>query len=609
MPITVLSPAFLKRTRQEHNIRSLRHHAPDGYTLDKDMAELEQIVTVYPYHEPSVDSSAGSHNYVAFKNVKDDSMKGLGGGIHKQIREAGPDDDETAFTDSAVNAAESLLNSSYTVEFKVDGYADGTNEKPVQELTVTDNRIGLEYSESVNSGTETYKDMAVTDKDYTINSLTVNPSANTKAAGQKVGAEIYIQSSMAEKSAGAWTHLTTLSDISTVQTVNFGGQKVVGVKVVYTNTLEYFTSDGLILSITFANRGEWSTDTDHEVRRINNIADITWKDTYLDAAGQEKVRARNNNSNKVEAYIPSFTLKIPEIEIDTKITDSKTTFYSGDEINFRVTATNMSAPGENRILRQPVLSLKLPAHTALDASKYQSSQGFLVRKVSADGSSVIIPQSLYSMTATEVPAALKDQGNDSYNEDANYTTTQYAFAFAENSLTTLAEGESIRIEFRGYISYERKGGFDLVIPAYLSSNAKIPRSSENPKGLSFVPYSQQLRENPVTDGLVADDLSYVNDTDSRVVVDTTAVKLLKSIGVKGNNGQIQWLDRGAVATVHPAGEIYYKLTLYNYSDTYIETAKFVDVFPGLNDTYITSMSEGRGTDIPFWPGLREHDPA
>ncbi len=596
---------FLKAEKAGTTYKIVETHAPEGYTLDGEMVELEQIVTVYPYHEPSLESGADSHNYVTFKNEKDDSMAGLSGGIHKQIREAGDGDNETTFSDDPVTADASLLSSAYTLEFKVDGYADGKNEKPVKELTVTDNRIGLEYIESVNSGSEVYKDLTVTDRDYTINSLTVNPSANTENTAEKPGAEIYIQSSMAEKAAGTWTHLKTFSDVSETQNISFDGRKVVGVKVVYTNTLEKFSSDGLVLNITFANRGEWSTETDHEVRRINNTADITWKDTYLDAAGQEKTRERNNNSNTVLANIPSFTMKIPEIAINTEITDSKTTFYSGDEINFRVLARNMSLAGEDRILRQPVLSLKLPAQTALDESKYQSSQGFLVRKVAADGSSVIIPQSLYTVTATEVPAALKDQGGDSYGEDANYTTTQYAFAFADNDLTTLAEGESIQIEFRGYISYESKGGFDLVIPAYLSSSAKIPKSSENPKGLSFVPYNQTLYENPVTDALVGDDLSYVNDTDSRVVTDTTAVKLLKSIGVKGDDGQIHWLSRGAVATVHPAGEIYYKLTLYNYSDAYIETAKFVDVFPGPDDTYITSMSEGRGTDIPFGPGYEK----
>lgn len=595
---------FLKAAPGGTKYKIVETHAPDGYTLDGEFVELEQIVTVYPYHTPSLESVAGSHNCFVFANKKDDSLVGLKGGIHKQIREAGSGDDETTFTDSTVTASESLLTQSYTVEFKVDGYADGTNEKLVKDLVVTDNRIGLEYGVSETNGIITYKDMTVTDKDYTINSLTVNTSVNTKAMDQKVGADIYVQHTMAEKASGTWTHLTTFQDLGTPQTVSFDSQKVVGVKVVYTNTLEYFRSEGIILNVTFANRGEWSTEGDHEVRRINNTADITWKDTYLDGAGQEQVRERNNNSNKVEALIPSFTLEIPEIEIDTKITDSKMTFYSGDEINFSVMATNKSTPeaDRSRILRQPVLSFKLPAQTALDESKYQSTMGFLVRKVSPDGSSVIIPQSMYTMTMTEVPAALADQGNGSYTEDPAQTTTQYAFAFAENELTQLAEGESIKIEFRGYISYEPKGGFDLVIPAYLSSSAKIPRSSENPKGLSFVPYSQQLRENPVADQLVSDDLSYVNDADSRVVTNTTAVKLLKSIGVKGDDGQIHWLSRGAVATVHPAGEIYYKLTLYNYTATYIENARFVDVFPGENDTYITSMSEGRGTNIPFGPG-------
>ena len=54
-----------------------------------------------------------------------------------------------------------LLNSEYHVEFKLDGYADGTNEKPVKDLTVTDNSIGLQYIEKINDGAEAYRDLTL----------------------------------------------------------------------------------------------------------------------------------------------------------------------------------------------------------------------------------------------------------------------------------------------------------------------------------------------------------------------------------------------------------------------------------------------------------------
>ena len=244
--------------------------------------------------------------------------------------------------------------------------------------------------------------------------------------------------------------------------------------------------------MTFANRGEWSTENDPEVRRVNNTASITWKDTYLDAAGQEQTREYSLNSNQVIADIPSFVNKIPEIQVKTEITDNKQTFYSGDEINFRVTAENMSDDDPEKVLRQAVLSFKLPAQTTLDETQWE--KGFLVKKISADGASVVIPSRMYNLTATETTAAERYYGGDSYEESGQYPTTQYAFEFADSDLTRLAPGERIEIEFTGYITYEQKPGFNLVIPAYLSSTAKIPKSAENPKGLSFTPYSQVLYE-------------------------------------------------------------------------------------------------------------------
>ena len=94
------------------------------------------------------------------------------------------------------------------------------------------------------------------------------------------------------------------------------------------------------------------------------------------------------------ADIPSFVNKIPEIQVKTEITDNKQTFYSGDEINFRVTAENMSDDDPEKVLRQAVLSFKLPAQTTLDETQWE--KGFLVKKISADGASVVIPSRMYN---------------------------------------------------------------------------------------------------------------------------------------------------------------------------------------------------------------------
>lgn len=595
--------AFLPAAKEGTRYKIVEVKAPDGYTLDNDFFPLEQEVTVYPKHDPAnVWLGDDENNCFVFKNRTQSSIAGLDAQIHKQIREAGDGDDETAFTDALVTASDSLLNSSYTLEFKLDGYGAGTNEKPIEELTVTDNNITLYYLNQVNSGTSSYEPLTVKDGDYTINSVTVKASVNGDT-NEKVTASVYAQYTMEQKASGTWHLVQVLEDVSTDQTLLFN-QAVIGVKVVYGNTLEGFSSDGLILNVTFANRGTWSTADDPEVRQITNNAQVSWKDVYLDENGQiQRTDIYDLNSNTVTAQIPSYESKIPTAMITTEITDSKTTFYSGDEINFRITAENLSDDDDEKILRQPVISFKLPAQTTLDETSW--NEGFLVTKISADGTRIVIRPELYTLTETETMAAESYLGGNNFKESDTLTTTQYAFAFKESEDTQLKPGDRLVIQFSGFISYERKTGFDLVIPGYLSSTAKIPVSAENPKGMSFVPYGQEFYDNEVADSLVEDDLSYTHDTDTRYVNDTNQIQLLKEIGTMEADGTIHWYGRGEVAGVHPSDEIYYRLTLYNYSDQYVNTAKLVDIFPCANDTYVLTSSEVRGTDIPFGEGYED----
>ncbi len=169
---------FLSADDEGTEYKIVETQAPNGYTLDDSLSELEQVVTVYPYHTPDAEAGEDSVNCFVFANVETDSITGLGGTIQKQIREAGDGDDETEFTDETVTASESLLVSGYTVEFKLDGYGDGNNEKPVRNLTVTDNDITLQWLEQVNDGSTEYRNLDTKDGDYIINSVTVKASAN-----------------------------------------------------------------------------------------------------------------------------------------------------------------------------------------------------------------------------------------------------------------------------------------------------------------------------------------------------------------------------------------------------------------------------------------------
>ena len=573
--------------------------APDGYTLDSELSEIERIVTVYPVHSPSMNPEESKGNCFVFENRLDSSVAGLDGKIDKKIREAGAGDDETSFTKDTVTASESLLLSDYTVEFELTGYGTGKNEKPVKNLTVTDNNIVLQYIENQNSGSQTYTDLTPTEKDYTINSVTVRQSQNNDTH-EPVGAQIYVQKTLSQKENGTWVLEKTLDNISGGDIQVSFNETVLGVKVVYTNTLAGFTSDGLVLNVTFKNRGEWSTQNDHEVRRIINKADISWDDTYRDASGNEQTRTTELNSNEVMADVPTFENKLPEVQITTEITDSKQTFYSTDEINFRVTGQNMSADGSGKIFRQPVISFKLPALTYLDETAYPDSAGFVVTKILADGQTVVISPDRYEISQETTLAALSDQGGDSYDEDSEFETTQYIFEFKDD----LEPQEKIVIEFKGVIGNTvTQKAISLVIPGYLSSTAKIPVSAENPLGLSFLPYNEApLYDNAVTDDAVDLDLSYVNDSDLRSLGMEERIQLEKYIGVKDEDGNINWMSPGQVAKVNPADEIYYLLRVYNLKTVPVETAKIVDIFPCENDTYVLFSNVSRGTDIPLGEG-------
>lgn len=585
--------------------------APSGYTKDESLAPLEKIVTVYPLHNPAAGQNSDK-NVVTFENILISGAAGMNGKIDKAVQEVGVDADEVGFADGSsprttAHAAQSLLKSDYEVQFKLYGYAGGSNEIGADSFTVTDNDITLWSGEAPNLEPVALSEEAGASRDYRITSLEVLPSANGDRT-QTVGANVYIQRTLADKASDSWYLYQEIPDAGTAQTVNFTGS-VIGVRVEYQNVQKQFQSEGLILQATFLDRSGWSTETDHEIREIVNVANVEWTDRRLDENGNLAAQKANANSSQVKLYIPKYSSHVPQVSITNEIESQKATYYSGDSVNYKITVENHQVDNQSETFYRPVVSFRMPACTTVNTGRY--ANGFQITKVDQYGNETVIPSSYYTLKVTEVDAPLINHGNDQYEESDKLKSRQYVFEFSD--AVSLEPGEQLLVKFDGMISYDSKrqnGVTTLVCPAYLSSTAKVPKSAENPLGLSFTSHEeqQQLHDNEVTDGLLSDDLLYLNAANEAAVTDSTTVMLVKYIGVKGEDGQVKYLDMGETAQVNPGENLYYKLTLYNNSSENISTARIVDILPFYGDSYVMingSSFTPRGTTLPMGGGYED----
>lgn len=579
--------------------------APNGYTLDETLSTLEQIVTVYPVRTPA---AADTNNVITFTNKKIDEIPGLLNKINKGVKEMGAADDETTDYTASVTASASLLEEDYHVQFKLDGYADGQNDVGAETFAITDNDLTLHYIDT--SGSE--KDVPLSEengvcRDYTMTGVTILPAKNNKDASKKVGAVVYIQTSLADKASDNWTEHTKIDDVTSAATVSFAGS-VVGVKVEYVNVDAAFTCDGLLVDVTFLNRGGWSTENDHEVRKITNTAHLDWEEKRLDEQGGLNGNKISVDSNPVEMLLPTYTAKLPQASITNEILNGDGNFHSGDTVQYKITVTNHDVEDQEENLRSPVVSFRMPAMTTVDMSKF--TNGFQITKVTVDGTHEVLNANDYIMSTETTDAPLSYTGEDKYTDSETLDTTQYVFRFEG---LELKEGEQLVIEFNGIISFDSKdanGVTTLVCPAYLGSTAKVPVSAENPLGTSFTSYDnrQDFFENTVANGEVGETLEYLNAVNQAPVTDSTVLRMVKYIGVENADGDVEYLNMGERAHVDPGENIYYKITVYNNSGDTIASANVIDVLPFNGDTYVAANGGAytdRGTNIPQGPGYED----
>ena len=554
--------------------------APDGYTLDGTFTELTQDVVVYPIHSPQYQVQGVSQNVVTFVNKTVGSIGSFNPDIQKEIS-----DDNEAYTTDTVSAEESLLMEPYTVNFKVSGLADGTNDLPADSFMVTDDNITLYNRNSSTDGTSTpYVAKAAEEGDYTIDQVVVAPASNGDA-GQLVTAEVRYRTFGSEDWQTAASGLT----LDQARTVDLTGKNAVGIRIVYGNVGKGFTAEeGFTMQVTFAKREGSLIGSDiPEVRRITNQAVLDWSYTYLASDGTQVPVSGSQESNTVEALIPTANRLLPQVQLTNTVINSGSgnVFYTGEELDFQVKAVNVqNQEGNAPDFRQPVIAVDLPGYTTLDADT-----GFMVyqtRRINGEVQHVALTEGQdYTVEAVEVPAVESIQkGQLIYSETE--TTTRYIFRFSEDIVlapdTVDGANSSLTIGYSASIDYDKPSGqINLYSPAYLSSLYQLPASLENPLGLSFEGYQVSTQENEELDDALGTDLEYLNQPVGVTVLNSQRTELVKTVSAQKDTGYTT-----SQVNVYPNENVYYNLTLYNNSTSSLTSARFVDILPFNGDTNV-----------------------
>ncbi len=599
---TVLS-GLLPAGENGTSYRVVEVKAPDGYSLDSVFHPTEQVITVYPIHNPVYTEGGENQNVVTFRNKRQVDIGQFAPDIRKEIGDGDED-----YTDGAVQAEESLLLAPYTVKFKVSGLADGSNELPADSFTVTDEDIKLYTLDHSAADSGTYVEKAADDRDYTINEVTVYPAHNGDPE-EAVTAEVQYKTSL---SSDQWITKASGLELDAARVVSLEGDGAAAVRIVYGNVLAGFTAEeGFEMEVTFAKReGDMIGSGIPEIRRITNTATVDWSYTYKDETGNGKVQSGSDESNEVEALIPPSNQVLPQVLLTNQITNLSEggVFYTGQTIDFQVNVVNVqNTAGNAPEFKAPIVAIDLPAYTELD-----SERGFIIYQTKVVNGVVqrveLVEGRDFTVTEAETDAVIGMEGGSYVTGEAK--TTRYIFEFSEDiSLepdTIAGENSKLTIAYGATLGYEKPTNLqNLYSPAYLSSGYLLPESYENPLGLSFKGYQSSTQDNDEIDDSIGMDLEYLNQPVGFTVLNETQIQLLKTVSDEPDSG-----FGTAQVDVYPNENVYYKLTLYNNSDTGVTTARFIDILPFNGDTYVFRSGDGSGitnrnTTIPTGQGYEE----
>ena len=564
--------------------------APDGYTLDERFYETEQLVTVLPIQEESKLEGMTDTNYAVFTNKKTDDIMIFDGEIRKTIS---PDE-----------ADESLLMAPFTTEFTLRGYAQAQNEIPLNELTVTDSAIAMQYRDGSSYVTETTREDA-----YRIDSVTVYQAYNAingmpqtpddEASPVRAVLEYQSSENLGSQQESSWQQVpgAVIEDTSEIGSdgVTFeipDELDAMAFRVRYTGVEEYFFAQGIDFTVTFAQRP--SDDTLHEITRIQNTAQVSYTYNEKTQEGQDNLVTLTEKSNTVEATLPLVSENRVPVSIAIRTTDGTTTYTPDSDVNYQITARNEST---THSFRDPVISFDLPNGMTLNDFVDGTNQ-FIVRKMSSTSSGEVGDTLDYELAISETTASTVVDGKPVPIEGSTTEKVTMEFPGVE-----LEPGEWISIEFAGHIGLSSAS--TLYCPVYLGSLYELPKSQENPFGIS---YTQQqggtggsFVEDEALDEVLGDGeeyhSEYLNNNAQITVGQNNSLTVSKM--VKGEYDD-DYKNSSQTAHTSPGGSIDYKIRLTNGSQTQVETARLVDILPFAGDTYVDRQDSSvpdRGTTL------------
>ena len=584
--LTDLLPASSSGTK--YLVKEVR--APEGYMLDDRVSQTQQIVTVYPLHDPQEDSA----QLVTFDNRKQGTLTGFPSQIQKSIR--------------SNSDLKSLMLQDFEITFKLTGYTNGQNPVAMDGFTVSDTGFAMFYLD----GSEK-KPISIQKNDYRIDKVRVYRAYNE--GGGQVDAVVEYQT-YEQLGTGQWTalpsdyKLTKLNELGAgeFQTVNLVGidESIMSVRVRYSGVKEKFNAEGLELDAVFQKR-EGGADV-HEVRRIENTAKLSYSYKTYNEGHIETTVPVEINSNMVYRELPLMEVVKTEVHLSNIAENSGNTFVAGNPVKYNVTATNLSASDADFV--SPIIAIDLPAYTTLDET-FNNNQRFVIR----DGTGrLLTPTNIgYEEVQATYMNPSSGQREPLYDEQGKpVMTKRLTFIFDGH---TMAKNDEIVISYQAVINVNKPSGVtELFSPAYLSSAYRLPVTIENPLGLSFdnAYPAGGLVENDGLDSAVDSMLGeealgenrYVNANESIYVTNDTALSIYKQ--VKGALDQ-DYLNAGQVAYTYPNGAVSYKVTVTNGAFE-AKNLKVVDILPFYGDSYVlrnesTGASTARSTELRRRPTL------
>jgi len=604
--------------------------APNGYMLDDYFSPRVQRVTVGTVHIPRIALwDAENDAYAEFKNYhRNVDITYFTGTIDKTVSL----DTVTFAGNTFVNeeqTPESLIYDSVTVDFKISGLADGTNNIPAERFVVTDQHIVLQGLKANHAGNVAgdYQDVAdypngsTDDRDYQVNSVTIYPAYNGESS-QIVGAALEYA-----KGDGAWGNVSddALLDLSPA-TIGAGGLTIglpddaKGFRLSYENVQAHFVAGDIVMNVTFHARGTWSTVDLPDIRRIVNTAELEW--TYTPQNERGIILASNTITGGGEASaafkLPQYDEKVPLIDLTyIRVGGPADGIYAGGaNVQLRATGTNLEVQGQDEWLLEPVMTITIPTNTTFaylstssgltsDDVSYSATNQSGIRAIlhAPDGTALEEHNGQFlKFTLEPVEVTLTDGGGNVIG-----TEQQWVLVFDTSPGSYLehglAPGTSIVIDY--FVKIDNNAPANAMATsgqAYLGSLYQLPLTSDNPSGKSFAAtqnlvYMESIDE---TIGMEfeGNGLEYLNQNLSFNVITSNTISVEKTVGA--SYGRYSRSD----VIVEPTDSVYYQLTFTNASTNDLKTIRFVDILPFTGDslelrsTVAGSNATARDTNLP-----------